>query len=214
MEELTNALERILKWMQKHDPQIATIWQAELSLSEIEEKVRLLPFRLPQEVYELYQWRNGFIQRAQGWSQGWGGHDSYNLDFLIKNYFDSINYSEECVAFANNSSSESLRNPQWFSLFGHDKQDYFIIGEQKKQVSPVFCFDYGDWDDFRPKLKYSSLTSMMPTIAECYETGAYYHYKVEGREITSFGMNYPVAESIRKKYNPDCEYDAPVEELL
>lgn len=53
---------------------------------------------------------------------------------------------------------------------------------------------------------------MMLTIAECYETGVYYN--VEGKYGKLFGMNYPASESIRKKYNPDCEYDAPIEELL
>ncbi|MFB8796566.1 MAG: SMI1/KNR4 family protein [Microcoleus sp.] len=215
MEQLTNALKRILKWIKTNDSHRASIWQTGLSLSEIEERVKVLPFCLPQEVYELYKWRNGFIPGTRGWMQGFGGHDFYNLDFVIKNYFNQIEYCKTCAVLDNNPSSEPLRNPQWFSLLGHDKRDYFVIGEQEqKQESPVFCFDYGDWDDFRPKLKYSSLTSMMLTIAECYETGAYYHYKVEGREITSFGMNYPAAESIRKKYNPDCEYDAPIEELL
>ncbi|MEG3975079.1 hypothetical protein QT970_10715 [Microcoleus sp. herbarium8] len=100
---LTNALERILKGMQKYDAPIASLLQPGLSFWEIEEKVRVLPFRLPQEVYELYQWRNGLIQGARGWSQGWGGHDFYNLDFLIKNYFDSITYSEKCPALDNDS---------------------------------------------------------------------------------------------------------------
>lgn len=212
MKELTNALERILYWMQKHDPYRISILEPGLTLLEIEEKVRILPFRLPQEFYELYQWRNGIIPGTRGWSQGFGGRDFSSLDSLIKQYFDSIDYSIKCAVLDKNSSSVSIRNPQWFSLLGYDKQDYFIIGEQEqKQASPVFCFDYGDWNDFRPKLKYSSLTSMMLTIAECYETGAYYHYLVEGRDLTTFGINYPAAESIRQKYNPDCEYDAPIE---
>jgi hypothetical protein len=144
-----------------------------------------------------------------------GGHDFHNLDFEIKNYFYTIEYQKKHADSFKRFPAEHTRTPQWFSLLGHDKQDYFIIGEQEqKQTSPVFCFDYGDWDDFRPKLKYSSLTSMMLTIAECYETGAYYCYKVEGQDFTAFGMNYPAAESIRKKYNPDCEYDAPIEERL
>lgn len=204
MGELTNALERIFDWMQKHDPYISSIWQPGLSLSEIEDKVKVLPFRLPQEVYELYQWRNGFMLGKKGWVMALGGHDFYNLDFQVKQYFDTKEYCEKCMALDN--SSEPFRDSQWFSLLGHDKQDYFVIGEQEqKQASPIYCFDYGDIYDFRAKLKYNSLTSMMLTIAECYETGAYYHYMTEGSNITTFGMDYQAAESIRKKYNPDSE---------
>jgi len=203
-------LERILKGMQKYDVQIASVLQPGLSFGVIEEKVKVLPFRLPQEFYEIYQWRNGFKPGTSKVFSSWGGHDFFDLDRLIKDYFYKIEYDKKNADFSKSFPAEHPRASQWFSLFGHDKQDYFIIGEQeKKQESPVFCFDYGDWDDFRPKLKYSSLTSMMLTIAECYETGVYYN--VEGKYGKVFGMNYQAAESIRKKYNPDCEYDAPIE---
>ncbi|MCC3607784.1 MAG: hypothetical protein JGK24_32305 [Microcoleus sp. PH2017_29_MFU_D_A] len=212
---LTNALERILKGMQKNDPQIASLLQPGLKFWEIEEKLRVLPFRLPQDFYGFYQWKNGFISTSKKRFSSFGGHDFFDLNWLIKNYFFTIEDEKKNADFSKRFPAEHPRTPQWFSLLGHDKQDYFIIGEQEqKQTSPVFCFDYGNWDDFRPKLKYSCLTSMMLTIAECYETGAYYDYKVEGRDTTCFGMNYPAAESIRKKYNPDCEYDALIEELI
>lgn len=212
MGELTNALKRIFDWLKKYDSYRYSIWQPGLSFSEIEEKVKVLPFRLPQEVYELYQWRNGFTSGKRGWMNALGGHDFHDLDFLVKNYFDFMNSSLE-YALNKNNDDVSIRNPQWFSLLGHDKQDYFVVGErEQKQASPIYCFDYGDIYDFRPKLKYSSLTSMMLTIAECYETGVYYHYRVEEIDQISFRMNYQAAESIRKKYNPHCEFDASIEE--
>lgn len=210
MGELTKSLERILNGLKKYDSY--RYYQPGLSLSEIDEKVKVLPFRLPQEVYELYQWRNGFTPGKRGSMNALGGHDFHNLDFLVNHYFDFMNSSLE-YALNKNSDSVPIRNPQWFSLLGHDQLDFFVIGElEQKQASPIYCFDYGDIYDFRPKLKYSSLTSMMLTIAECYETGAYYHYRVEELEQISFGMNYQLAESIRQKYNPDCEFDTPIEE--
>lgn len=210
---LTNALERILKGMQKYDARIAYLLQPGLNYLEIEEKVRVIPFRLPQEFYELYQWRNGFIPGTKEAFSSLGGHDFFSLDWLIKEYFHRLEDLNKHANFYEKFSHEYIRTPQWFSFLGHDKQDYFIIGEQEqKQESPVYCFDYGDIYDFRPKLKYSSLTSMMLTIAECYETGVYYNVEVKYGKL--FGMNYPASESIRKKYNPDCEYDAPIEELL
>ncbi|MEH1969991.1 hypothetical protein [Nostoc sp.] len=63
MSLLTDALDRVLNWFQDHeDLEFAHFESLELGLTyeEIEEKVTdLLPFRLPKEVYELYQWGNG-----------------------------------------------------------------------------------------------------------------------------------------------------------
>ena len=59
MSVITESLDRILNWLQQHKPEYALLFLPGLSLEEIEEKVKVLPFRLPSEVYELYQWRNG-----------------------------------------------------------------------------------------------------------------------------------------------------------
>lgn len=55
MSELMQALNRILD----QRPDCISYLQPGLTYDEIEEKVKDLPFRLPKEVYELYQWRNG-----------------------------------------------------------------------------------------------------------------------------------------------------------
>ncbi len=57
--ELTNALDRILKWIEQYKPWYVNYLQPGLSRGEIENLVRDLPIQLPEEVYELYQWRNG-----------------------------------------------------------------------------------------------------------------------------------------------------------
>ncbi|MBE9206854.1 hypothetical protein IQ244_10055 [Nostoc sp. LEGE 06077] len=61
MSELTDALDRIFKCLQRHKQLYVSSLQAGLSCEEIEEKVKDLPFHLTREVYELYQWRNGMI---------------------------------------------------------------------------------------------------------------------------------------------------------
>ena len=61
MSELTNALDRILNWFENNKPSTIESLQPGLTIEEIEEKAKDLPFRLTQEVYELYQWKNGMI---------------------------------------------------------------------------------------------------------------------------------------------------------
>ena len=48
MSELTNALDRILNWFQNNKPSTIDSLQPGLTVEEIEEKVKYLPFRLTQ----------------------------------------------------------------------------------------------------------------------------------------------------------------------
>ena len=59
MSELTNALNIIIIYLEQNNPEAASWLQPGLSKEEITEIVTDLPFELPQELYELYQWRNG-----------------------------------------------------------------------------------------------------------------------------------------------------------
>jgi cell wall assembly regulator SMI1 len=59
MSKLTEGLGRIYKRFEAHEPHRAHSLQPPLSKEEIEITVQDLPFPIPPEVYELYQWRNG-----------------------------------------------------------------------------------------------------------------------------------------------------------
>jgi cell wall assembly regulator SMI1 len=69
--ELTNALNRILAWTEKNFPNTLQCLQPGLSKIEIDELAKDLPFQLPPEVYELYQWRNGTRQGDNDWDKGY-----------------------------------------------------------------------------------------------------------------------------------------------
>ena len=56
---VTSALERIERWARQNDPAFIALLQPGLSRSEVDAAVDGLPFALAEEVYELYQWRNG-----------------------------------------------------------------------------------------------------------------------------------------------------------
>ena len=61
MTDLSSGLERIHSKLTEYVPDRASDLRSGLALEEIEEVVRVLPFRLPSEVYELYQWRDGLL---------------------------------------------------------------------------------------------------------------------------------------------------------
>ncbi|MFQ4146430.1 HEAT repeat domain-containing protein [Chlorogloeopsis sp. ULAP02] len=59
MSLLTEALNRILKWKQKHFPSQVSLLQPGLSDAEINQITQGWSIKLPTEVRELYKWRNG-----------------------------------------------------------------------------------------------------------------------------------------------------------
>jgi hypothetical protein len=59
MSLVTQSCDRLLICIQEHFPWDAERFQPGLSREEIEEKARELPFLLPDDICELYQWRNG-----------------------------------------------------------------------------------------------------------------------------------------------------------
>jgi hypothetical protein len=86
MSELTDALERILDFMQQYPTPQDIFLQPGISRTKIEELTNVLPFSLPQELYDLYSWRNG----------GYSGRGSIaELEFLpiekaINHYFSTL----------------------------------------------------------------------------------------------------------------------------
>ena len=193
MSELTKALNRILNWLEQNSALNLSSLQPGLSDDEIDEIVRDLPFKLPTEVRELYKWRNGSenqnnICESLYLFQADRSYGFYSLQSAIENTI-SINrfhYGKcyELTVFFTMAewSGSVLIDPnlnQSRVVFSHHKE----------------CW----WRDYQ----YTSLTNMMLTVAECYETNAY---------------NYPVRPDL---INPDIpttkiwwKYNSDIADIL
>ena len=64
MTEITRNLQRIWDCIEKKAPEVKDLFQPGLKPEEIDEITKDFPFRLPQEVYELYQWKNGLFDNV------------------------------------------------------------------------------------------------------------------------------------------------------
>ncbi|MFP4134870.1 MAG: hypothetical protein ACLFRN_10575 [Halothece sp.] len=62
MNEIQKALERIYKWLEANLPEAASDLQPGLNSDEINKKMSNISMNLPQEISEIYSWRNGNIQ--------------------------------------------------------------------------------------------------------------------------------------------------------
>lgn len=182
--DLANALDRILRWIEQHKPSYVTHLQPGLSLAEIEEIVGNLSIQLPLEFCQLYQWRNGAREGDLGRETAW----------LFENW--TFLPLQEAVARHQKSRSEAhlliekqkhrwrnrriksipyFRNFKCFEIFYNAGQ--YQTGSIWIHNNLEFCpviFEFFEEGDLSILQKYTSLTSMMLTMAECYETGAYY----------------------------------------
>jgi cell wall assembly regulator SMI1 len=211
MSVLIEALERILAWLLTNQPSYALALQPGLTYDQIQEKIKGLPFKLPTEVIELYQWRNGTKDSDQHTARFFPGFTFNSLDQALIHYNELIDFSVKsgrilCFdpiskdSWEENIEPSDRYNTIWFPMFACENKDYYLaIGNENQEVSTaILNFSIEDPDTYP---KYESLTKMMLTIAECYEENIYH--------LLEFGIgvnNEEQEESIRLKYNPTLEY--------
>lgn len=179
--ELINALNRILIWLQQNKPDYVECLQPGLSKVEIDNLVQDLPFTIPQEIYELYQWQNGAKGEGMDIAALFGGWSFYPLERVILDYQSAQEKTKNLLFQKIPLIKMSQFNPYIdnfspFLIFQH-ADEWRHEGSLWLNNNLGFCpvvFDYFDQGNLELTRMYTSLTSMMQTIAECYETGAYY----------------------------------------
>ncbi|PSF33624.1 SMI1/KNR4 family protein [Aphanothece hegewaldii CCALA 016] len=186
---LTEALERIIEWLRQHQPEYANSFKPGLKSDEIKAAEEELGFTLPEEIYELYQWRNGSTLATEAL------------------FFPNIHFLP--LDQARNTTREVISYPDdWFWYEGYPlfvflmyESDVFAIplkSNQQKNLPVVYIPEGGEQIVY-----YTSLTDMMLTLAECYETGT--HYIDEQGYICD--DEYKAAQ-ISCKYNADLNEKA------
>lgn len=164
MSVLTEALNLILNWLQQHRPSDVSFLQPGLSNAEIEEIVKKLPVRLPKEVCELYQWKNGTRMGVEHWEfswtfEYWGFYPLQSARYERRQKYATSTYLV---------GSDSINSLNIFFSVEPTDEGYVIINE-RQETCPVI-FEYSKAGNCNPIIKYASLTNMMLTIAESYET--------------------------------------------
>ncbi|HEY9697445.1 MAG TPA: hypothetical protein V6D10_09285 [Trichocoleus sp.] len=186
MSALTDALNRIMEWLQQNSPTCASRFLPGLSPGEIEKKLSELPFCVSREVYELYQWRNG----ANNGCSVFVYHQLLDLETALRDS-QGINDSFWLEAREENGDPKYL-----FLIFDFDGEYFAVPGSDSlNDTASIF---HVSCDDGSLSFAFTNLTNMMLAIAECCETGVY--------SVTSDG-NVGVTDEakfgeIRRKHNP------------
>jgi hypothetical protein len=179
MSKLLEELAYIFEWLEYSVPELSDRYNPGLSRNQIDEIVKVLPFKLSEEVYELYQWRNGEVNSVY--------HNGDTIaDFLFPNHhmpgnlslpFWSLqqsisNYHMLWTVAESHEQSEDFKlwDRKWFPIASMENKTMLItIGDM--ETSPIHQIDFGCANT--PLRVYKNLTSMMSTIAECCDLELY-----------------------------------------
>jgi cell wall assembly regulator SMI1 len=188
---LRDALDRILKWHEQHKTPVASVLRKGLTKEEIHKATEWLGFSLPDEVVTLYEWRNGMKAGTDApfiWY-----HDFMSLE-AIRDEYRKLTVTWPFYDWSNN----------WLPLFQFEGEYYFVACT--KEPSPALPVRFHMSEETEHPAVYTSLTSMMLTAAECFESGA----------VTLANKDGALKEDIRKiaeihrKHNPGLPFNYAV----
>ncbi|MEH2143306.1 hypothetical protein [Nostoc sp.] len=163
MSELLNALNCIRAYLESNYPDVAEKLPPGLPLEKIEEIFKILPYELPQEVYQLYQLCGGWRGETENW------------DTVFAPYYGTMTLCSpqggiETVKIFEKSQIKYIGKPL-IPIFGYDRIHLCIVGDwQENYPSPIVYVS----ELSTVTLEYVSLISMMQVSAEVWETGAAY----------------------------------------
>jgi hypothetical protein len=149
MTNLREALELISGYL---DEEIAyQVLNPGLSLEDIELEVRILPFSLPTEIYELYMWRNGGSLEELPYPSFENCEEDYEK---IHRFFPL----KEAIQIA------SDWDKGWFPLFDTDGSIFWIVGSDNEETTaPIYINDQNKLPD---EPSFQSLAYMMSKLIE------------------------------------------------
>jgi hypothetical protein len=161
MSKLTNALNRIKAWLNNNYPAISDNITPGLNTEQIQEYITELPFSLPQEICELYQWSRGHTEETLT-NNIFCGMNLCSLDRAIKIFPTFDDEFEEC--------SRKYMRKQLFPIFSLENIFLCVIGDWDENYSSPIIF-VSEINDITHR--YVDLTNMMLTLAECFEESVF-----------------------------------------
>ena len=182
MSEMTEALQSIEIWLQNHMPNRAAELKPGITRDEIDEQVKDLPFSLPDEVYELYQWHDGSVDMFAV-----ENYDFLSLGSAIAIYHEWLSEAlfeepEEASFFEKSLPIFQLwsENGVLLSVVCEESQNYPV------RMLDIYCKDFS--------VRYLSLKDFILHVADWYESAQYYEqdnfWEVEAERESFLAKKY------------------------
>lgn len=195
----TTALERIERWAQQNDPAFVALLQPGLTRQEIDAAVGTLPFALAEEVYELYQWRNG--QKEGKFRLGlhqWPTYPFMPLNEALDEYTRSQAFNFQLEV--ENDDCDFAEAGGWLPLFGEHMEYTATIGQAPGALTSPLAWVSREG---KTTLHYPSLTAMLEFRADLYDAGTM-RQDAEGEQW----VDYAVASVIQRQHFPEQAAEA------
>ena len=189
MSELTIILNQILDFTASNNSEIPNLFNLGLSISTIEKIAEVLPFKLTNEIIELYTWRDG---------------TSNLTDVMANNFFMPLSMAietyKEMISLEESTCDETeelgcVWRVDWLPIFYLDAVNYFVSCKDDESYGKVYEYEIGG----EPELIFSNLTTMMKATLECYQNGV---YKVEPQNTFLSLIDYHETYKIFAKIDP------------
>ncbi|MEJ1932532.1 SMI1/KNR4 family protein, partial [Nostoc sp. NIES-2111] len=158
----TEGLERIYSRFAVHTPHRLRDLQPGLSCEEIDQYVKDFPFRLPHEVYKLYQWHNGL----HGWNFLFENYEFLSLESAIYIYQEELRQAQ--ADYPEIAEFFQYRFPI-FQLWS-ESSVFLTVSSDEKQGTLIHGYDIS-FEDY--SLRYHSLTDLILHSAQWYESAIF-----------------------------------------
>jgi len=159
---LIRALDVILFQLTRLGRACVPVMQPGLRQTQIASAERALPFQLPGELRALYRWRNGtFTKEGDTIAALW--------------FFPGFNFPplKEAIQIYGERKDGPQWKKGWFPFFADFAGDFYIVACSPKggHSARVIGFVHGEPEQ---AVEYLSVTTMLETLADCYEQGAFF----------------------------------------
>ena len=149
-----SSLEKIRFWLERKMPQLASSLQPGLSPGDMQRIMgpRGARYRIPEEVVELYTWRNGQAGDVP--------------------FFDVLRFQpfEDAVAYGNlvEEYFDGAFPLMVFQELNYDAGYQFRCGPKEQKSAPAYRWEHGN-----EQIETLSLTDLLSAVAEAFEGGAF-----------------------------------------
>lgn len=185
---VTETLNEINKYLVQSEAYVLDFLLPGISKDEINTQLENIKIKLPDDVYQLYQWRNGIA-------------NIYDHNFNHETFFNfGIFYSLQSAIEL--YKTDSLANKYWdeifFPLFTNGGGDFLLVNvdEQSKEYGFVYLYSPMINLSTDPISIYDSVSTMLDTILLSYQKRAYFYVD---RELED---NSKLESEIAKSLNP------------
>jgi hypothetical protein len=175
MARLTDILEELLASLAWHGEPVEALKKG-LLLSEIEDVISRLPFHLPEEVSELYQWRNGTASTPGEMVNFRPYYRFLPLQEAVDHTLGILKSQQHYWSHPNKYPSTTFSPPHnvecLFPILALEDRCFYCVQGSLTDSNPASLV-YEDIIDAVPVPVAASVTGLFKSLLECWNVGVY-----------------------------------------